>query len=84
MDGTGLLAWPTWIGVVVDDLGLQRRFWGNLLGVPEDHAESGLVDLELGGGRSFELIERSTEPRYDRLRFKSDSRWRTSSARVKS
>jgi catechol 2,3-dioxygenase-like lactoylglutathione lyase family enzyme len=37
--------------------------------VPEDHSESDFVDFELGGGRSFELIERSTEPQYDRLRF---------------
>ena len=64
-----LLGWPTWIGVVVDDLERQRRFWGDLLGVPEDHSASDFVDFELGGGRSFELIECSSEPQYDRLRF---------------
>jgi catechol 2,3-dioxygenase-like lactoylglutathione lyase family enzyme len=54
---------------VVDDLEGQRRFWGDLLGVPEDHSGADFVAFELGDGRSFELIERSTEPQYDRLRF---------------
>ena len=65
----GLLGWPTWIGVVVDDLELERRFWGALLGVPEDHSAEDFVDFELAEGRSFELIERSSEPQYDRPRF---------------
>ena len=69
MDGQGLLKWPTWVGVVVDDLKGQRRFWGDLLGVPEDHSGTDFVAFELGDGRSFELIERSAEPQYDRLRF---------------
>jgi catechol 2,3-dioxygenase-like lactoylglutathione lyase family enzyme len=64
-----LLGWPTWIGVVVDDLEGQRRFWGRLLGVPEDHSGPDFVDFELGEGRSFELIKRSDSPEYDGLRF---------------
>ena len=69
MEEQGLLKWPTWVGVVVDDLKGQRRFWGDLLGVPEDHSGPDFVAFELGDGRSFELIERSAEPQYDRLRF---------------
>jgi predicted enzyme related to lactoylglutathione lyase len=69
VDEQGLLKWPTWIGVVVDDLEGQRRFWGDLLGVPEDQSGTDFVAFELGDGRSFELIERSNEPQYDRLRF---------------
>lgn len=69
MDERGVLGWPTWIGVVVDDLDRQRRFWGDLLGVDEDHAGADFVDFEMGGGRNFELIVRSDEPQYDRLRF---------------
>lgn len=69
MSESGLLGWPTWIGVVVDDLERQRRFWGDLLGLPEDHSGSDYVDFEAGGGRSFELIQRSDDPQYDRIRF---------------
>ena len=69
MDEQGLLKWPTWVGVVVEDLTGQRRFWGDLLGVPEDRSGTDFVAFELGDGRSFELIERSAEPQYDRLRF---------------
>jgi len=69
VDEQGLLKWPTWVGVVVDDLEGQRRFWGDLLGVPEDRSGADFVAFELGDGRTFELIERSAEPQYDRLRF---------------
>jgi catechol 2,3-dioxygenase-like lactoylglutathione lyase family enzyme len=69
MSDEALLRWPTWIGVVVDDLEGQRRFWGRLLGVPEDHSGPGFVDFELGERRSFELIKRSDTPEYDGLRF---------------
>jgi hypothetical protein len=43
--------------------------WDDLLGVPEDHSADDFVDFGLGEGRSFELIERSSEPQYDRRRF---------------
>lgn len=69
MDEQGVLGWPTWVAVVVDDLEGQRRFWGDLLGLPEDHSGPDFVAFKVGGGRSFELIERSSEPEYDRLRF---------------
>ena len=63
------LDWPTWIGVVAEDLEGQRRFWGAVLGVPEAAAGSDFVQWELGGGRTFELIRRSDQPEYDRPRF---------------
>ena len=69
MDEQGLLKWPTWVGVVVDDLEGQRRFWGDLLGVPEHHSGPDFVDFDMGDGLSFELIERSDDPQYDRPRF---------------
>jgi catechol 2,3-dioxygenase-like lactoylglutathione lyase family enzyme len=69
LDAAGPLLWPTWIGIVVEDLDGQRQFWGGLLGAPEDHSGSGFVDFEMGGGRSFELIKRSDDPEYDRVRF---------------
>jgi catechol 2,3-dioxygenase-like lactoylglutathione lyase family enzyme len=64
-----LLGWPTWIGVVVQDLEGQRRFWGNLLGLSEAASGPDFVHWDLGQGRSFELIERSEAPEYDRPRF---------------
>jgi hypothetical protein len=36
MSDGGLLGWPTWVGIVVQDIETQRAFWGELLGVPED------------------------------------------------
>lgn len=67
--GEQLLGWPTWIGVIVEDLERQRSFWGDLLGIPEDHSGPDFVDFELGNGRSFEIIQRSDDPQYDRVRF---------------
>ena len=63
------LRWPTWLGIVVDDLEGQRRFWGDLVGLPENEAGSDFVDFDLGEGRRLELIRRSDEPQYDRRRF---------------
>jgi catechol 2,3-dioxygenase-like lactoylglutathione lyase family enzyme len=49
------LGWPSWVGVVVDDLERQRRFWSNLLGLPEASAGADYVQFEMGGaGRIFE------------------------------
>ena len=65
----GLLGWPTWIGVVVDDLEAQRTFWGEMLGVPEDHAGPGFAHFIMPTGEIFEVIERSETPEYDGRRF---------------
>ena len=69
MSGRGSLGWPTWVGVVVEDLDAQRRFWGQLLGEPDSDAGPDYVQFDMDDGRSFELIERSSEPEYDRVRF---------------
>jgi catechol 2,3-dioxygenase-like lactoylglutathione lyase family enzyme len=63
------LRWPTWIGIVVEDLERQRRFWGDLLGLPENESGPDYVDFDLGEGRRLELVRRSDEPEYDRPRF---------------
>lgn len=68
MTEQGSLGWPKWIGVVVQDLQAQRRFWGELLGVPETGSGPGYVEFQLDG-RKFELLQRSEEPQYDRPRF---------------
>jgi catechol 2,3-dioxygenase-like lactoylglutathione lyase family enzyme len=63
------LGWPMWVGVVVDNLEQQRRFWGDLLGLPETAAGSDYVQFDMGEGRIFELVQRSELPQYDDLRF---------------
>jgi len=65
----GLFGWPTWIGVVVDDLEAQRTFWGEMLGVPEDHAGPGFAHFIMPTGEIFEVIERSEIPEYNGRRF---------------
>ena len=82
MSDRGPLGWPTWIGVVAEDLEAQRRFWDELLGVPEDHSGPDYVDFELGDGRSFEVIRRSQVPEYDRRRFQVGSGEVTTGARA--
>jgi len=69
VDERAVLRWPTWVGIVVEDLERQRRFWTGLLNVPEDHSGADFAAFEMGHGRSFELIRRSTEPEYDGRRF---------------
>jgi predicted enzyme related to lactoylglutathione lyase len=64
-----LLRWPSWIGVVVGDLESQRRFWGELLGLPEAGSGTDYVEFDLGQGRTFEVLQRSDAPEYDHPRF---------------
>jgi predicted enzyme related to lactoylglutathione lyase len=63
------LGWPSWIGVVVNDLEAGRRFWGDLLGAPEAGSGQDYVEFELSEGRTFEVLQRSEAPEYDRPRF---------------
>jgi predicted enzyme related to lactoylglutathione lyase len=58
-----------WVGVVVEDLEQQRRFWGDLLGQPEAAAGPDYVQFNMGAGRTFELLQRSDLPQFDRTRF---------------
>jgi predicted enzyme related to lactoylglutathione lyase len=69
MERREALGWPMWVGLVVDDLERQRRFWGDLLGLPEASAGSDYVQFDMGGGRVFELLLRSELPQYDEPRF---------------
>jgi catechol 2,3-dioxygenase-like lactoylglutathione lyase family enzyme len=58
------LAWPTWIGIVADDLEKQRRFYRDALGFRETGRSEGWVHLEVPGGGLFELIQLDTSPQY--------------------
>jgi catechol 2,3-dioxygenase-like lactoylglutathione lyase family enzyme len=66
-----LLGWPTWIGVVVEDLEAARRFWGEVIGFRELTATGDYVEFDLGEGRRFELLATSDLPQYDRPRFQA-------------
>jgi catechol 2,3-dioxygenase-like lactoylglutathione lyase family enzyme len=59
------LGWPVWIGVVSEDLQAQRRFYREVLGLPEMDAGEDWVQFDLGSGRIFELLARDPSvPQY--------------------
>jgi len=63
-----LLGWPTWIGVVVENLEAQRRFYRDTLGLPETESGPGWVHFDLGGNL-FELVQREEALQYDTTRY---------------
>jgi catechol-2,3-dioxygenase len=63
------LEWPCWIGVVVEDLAEQRRFYREGLGFTELKAGTDWVHFDLGNGNLLELVRRSNDPQYDRIRY---------------
>jgi catechol 2,3-dioxygenase-like lactoylglutathione lyase family enzyme len=62
------LGWPTWMGVVVDDLDAQAAFYRTVLGFRQTEAGEGWVQFDIDG-RMFEVIERSKLPQYEARRF---------------
>ena len=62
-----MLGWPTWIGVVADDLETQRRFYRDALGFEETGSGEGWVHFEFDG-KLFEVIQRDPSPQYERKR----------------
>jgi catechol 2,3-dioxygenase-like lactoylglutathione lyase family enzyme len=63
------LQWPNWIGVVADDLAAQRRFYRDVLGLPEFGAGDGWVHFDMGFPNLLELLQRSEDPEYDTRRY---------------
>jgi catechol 2,3-dioxygenase-like lactoylglutathione lyase family enzyme len=63
------LRWPNWIGVVVEDLEAQRRFYRDAMGLQELGAGDGWVHFDMGFPNILELLQRSDEPEYDRVRY---------------
>ena len=61
------IGWPTWVGVVVDDLERMAAFY-EALSVPRSDGDAESVQLDFDG-RTFEILRRSDEPQYDRRRF---------------
>jgi catechol 2,3-dioxygenase-like lactoylglutathione lyase family enzyme len=68
-DRSALPRWPNWLGLVVDDLERQRRFYGEVLGLDEVDAAEDWVQFDLGGPNIFEILRRAADPQYDRPRF---------------
>jgi catechol 2,3-dioxygenase-like lactoylglutathione lyase family enzyme len=64
----GKLGWPTWIGVVAEDLNAQRRFYRDTLGLTETGAGDGWVHFELEGGL-FEIVQRTSDVQYSAPRY---------------
>ena len=62
------LGWPTWIGVVAEDLEAQRRFYRDTLGFEETGSGNDWVHFELSG-RLFEVIRRDPSPQYGAKRI---------------
>jgi catechol 2,3-dioxygenase-like lactoylglutathione lyase family enzyme len=62
------LRWPTWVGVVAEDLDAQRRFYRDSLGLNEIQAGDDWVEFDLDGNL-FEIIRRSGSAQYDARRF---------------
>jgi catechol 2,3-dioxygenase-like lactoylglutathione lyase family enzyme len=62
------LQWPSWMGVVADDLEAQTRFYRDVLGLRQTEAGDGWVQFDLDG-HLFEVIQRSELPQYDARRF---------------
>jgi catechol 2,3-dioxygenase-like lactoylglutathione lyase family enzyme len=62
-----MLKWPVWIGVVCENLEVQREFYRETLGMKEVRSGDGFVWFELDG-RLFELLAKSDKPQYDRRR----------------
>jgi catechol 2,3-dioxygenase-like lactoylglutathione lyase family enzyme len=62
------LGWPSWIGVVADDLGAQAAFYRDTLGFREEARGDGWVEFDVDG-HLFEVIERSSLLQYEQRRF---------------
>ena len=62
------LQWPTWIGVICEDLEGQRRFYRDALGLVETGSGDGWVHFELGSNL-LELIQRDPSSQYEQTRY---------------
>lgn len=63
-----LLRWPTWLGVVVEDLEAMTRFYRDILGFRQTGGGEDWVHFEIEG-KTFEILQRSSMPEYDRPRY---------------
>lgn len=62
-----MLNWPIWIGIVCDDLEVQRRFYRDTLGLKELQSGENWVWFDFNG-KLLELLAKSPLPQYLRRR----------------
>lgn len=60
-----MLRWPVWIGVVCDNLELQRRFYRDVLGLKELNSGEDFVWFDFDG-KLLELLAKAPKPQYER------------------
>ncbi len=63
-----MLRWPVHIGIVCDDLQLQRRFYRDVLGLAELQSGEHFVWFDFDDGKLLELLAKRPLPQYDRRR----------------
>lgn len=63
------MGWPCWVGVVAEDLDTQRRFYRDVLELPELAAGPDWVHFDFGPAGILEIVQRSAAPQYDRARY---------------
>jgi len=63
------LRWPNWLGVVAVDLQSQRRFYRDVLALPELESGKGWVQFDMGWPNLLELVQRTGERVYDQSRY---------------
>lgn len=63
-----ILGWPSWVGVIADDLERQRRFYRDVLGFKEVKSGEAWVWFDLGGSL-FEIIAKSKRPEHSQRGF---------------
>jgi predicted enzyme related to lactoylglutathione lyase len=63
------MGWPCWVGVVAEDLDVQRRFYREVLGLAELAAGRDWVQFDFGAAGVLELVQRSGAPPYDTARY---------------
>ncbi|HEX6399110.1 MAG TPA: VOC family protein [Actinomycetota bacterium] len=62
--------WPNWLGLVVEDLEVARRFYGDLIGLEPIDAGDHWVQFDMGEQRIFELLRRDPDQvQYEHPRF---------------
>lgn len=63
------LGFPKWVGVVCADFEAQRRFYREVLALPELDRGEGWVQFDMGSSVTFEVLAQSADPEYDRPRY---------------
>lgn len=61
------LGWPVWIGIVCEDLEVQRHFYGDVLGLKELQSGPSYAWFDVDG-KLFELLAKSSVPEYNERR----------------